>query len=284
MPEEGQSFDDFLSAELAGSGGDTSTETPAEAPAGPQPEEQPADTAPAEDATGDEALFDPAVLQQNPQLQPYAKQLQADYTRKMQSLAEERRKLEGIPEGTLQWARQLEEVAAVSPQAAAQMLQEAQARLLEAGAAQPEPEVYEDDDLWTDNERQLAQQNRALEQRLARIEQQSELARAQAQVDQQFSGLETELGVTIPPAERWAFLREMASEGIPITALAKVWRGTKGHEHTLRRGREEGEKALRARQALPSAPSGLASREPSGKPSPVGMDLGDYLYQELAGQ
>lgn len=265
------SLNEFLNADLAAADGDTSTETPAtpETPATSEPEAAPAaDTA---DATGEYDLgFDPADVQGNPEA---AKRMQADYTRKMQALAEQRRQLEGVDPSSLEWVRAFNEAAATNPAAARQMLQEAQRQFLEPSA---EPPFAQESDPWvTDTERQLAQ-------RLQALEHNHTLASNTALVRTQLDSLEAELGVKIPNHERNALWAEMTRDQIPYKHAATFWRGRHGVEQMRRLGREEGAKSAAAKAAMSPAPSGVVDR---GVEAPrKANSLREHLEMELAGQ
>lgn len=270
MPDN-ESLSDFLNADLAGDGDTSSTETPtapAETPATSEPVETPApaDTA---TATGDDDLvFDPADVQGNPEA---ARRMQADYTRKMQALADQRRQFEGIDTSSLEWVRAFNEAAATNPAQARQMLQEAQRQFLEQGT---EPPVTMDPggDPWvTDTERQLAQ-------RLERLEQQTTLASNQGQVRTQLDKLEADLGVQIPNHERQALWAEMTREQIPYKHAATFWRGKHGVEHMRRLGREEGAKQAAAKSQMAPAPSGVVDR---GVEAPrTANSLSEWLHSD----
>lgn len=269
-----QSLEQYLTADLT-SAGDTSEETSAAETSAAETEQQPdADTA---DATGEEWRFNSAEWDQlHPELAQYRKQLQGDYTRAQQQLREQQQAVEGFEGADLQWLKRLKEVAVVSPQAAAQMLAEAQAGLVPQAAA-----PVEEEDFWvTDSERRLAQENRSIAQRLERIEQETQLARVQAEVDRQWQTLEAELGITIPYQERLAHLQAMARENIPYQAVGRMWKAEHGFQHALRRGREEGQKLLREKQGLAPAPSGVQNRSPEVKPQ--ASSLLEHLMQDPA--
>ena len=279
--EQETSLKDFLT-ERVGSGG-TSPEPPAEPAAASQPTEPlklddlsdtpeaqpPADTAP--DATGeDEPLFNSReFLQQHPELEPYAKQLQADYTRKTQAIAEQRRALEGVDTAAVQWVRQFNEALATNPEQARAMLLQEQERLF-GGGAPPAP-VVEDDPWVTDTERQLATEVATVKQQLAEIKRQSELAEVQRQMHQQFDALEKEVGQKIPHEDRLAHIQRMAQLGLPYNQVATYYWGTAGREKALQMGREEGMRLAQQKAVMGGPPSSQVMSEPRTEPEPKSL-------------
>jgi hypothetical protein len=241
---------------------DTSQETPAaasETPAAETPNaEQPtpnADTAPEEAATGEgEWRFNSAEWDRlHPDLATYRKQLQGDYTRAQQELRERQQAVEGIDPSSLEWVRAYNAALVTNPQAARQMLAEAQAQF--DGTSAPAPVTPEIDDPWvTDTERLLAQ-------RLERLEQEHTTANNTALVRQQMDALEKEIGVLIDANARLALYTEMTREGIPLRHARTHWLGRHGVEHIRRLAREEGAKNVVAKQEMAPAPNGLVSRE-----------------------
>lgn len=266
MPE--QSLTEFLNADLAGTG-DTAEATPevaAETTATPTetPAADPADT-----ATGDDLGFDPADVQANPEA---AKRMQAAWTRKTQELAEQRKQLEGIDPGVLDWTRRLNEALVYDPASARQMLLEAQAQFDQQSATPPALAI---EDGWvTDQERQLAD-------RLTRLEQQTTLANNQATVRQQLDAVERDLGVSIPYEQRLALWTEMTREKVPFQHAGIYWRGRYGVEQIRQKAREEGLKSAATKAQMPAPPSGVVSRDIAAPVQRAGSLL-EHLERELA--
>lgn len=285
--DEEQQFTDFLSAELSGDG-DTAAATPTETTEAPETEEQPAgDTAAATPEEGEDADLQALIAEARTRDPQFAELLdrshktwQRGVTPKLQEASDLRRQIEGLNPSQLEWFRHVAQTASLSPQAAAQILQQEAAQLLGQSAAPPEP--ASDNDAWmTDTERQLAQQTRSLQQRLEQIEQQTALARVQSEVQQQFDAVGRELGVEIPPAERNAFVAKMAQQNVPHHLIGELYKAGPGLQHIVRKAREEGERSLRAKQALPASPSGIAARE-GGTAPPMPNDLREYLEMDPA--
>lgn len=273
--EDHQSLTDALNARFESADRDTSPETPqateASAPESPAPSESEpaADTAP--DATGEEEpLWNRAeFLQQHPELQPLAKQLQADYTRKMQAIAEQRKALEGVDTAAVQWLRQFNEALATNPQQARAMLEQEQARLFGTGPQTPAYEEPEEDLYVTEAERQHARDIAALKAQLAQMQQRSELAEVQARMHQQFDVLEKEAGVSLPQEQRLSIIEQMARAGVPYTQVGTFWWGTAGRDRLLQQGREEGLRLAQQKAALGAPPSAQVSAEPRDEPEPA---------------
>jgi hypothetical protein len=270
---------EHLNADLE-SAGDTSSETPAAAPettATETPEQQPADNA--EPATGDEEpLWNRAeFLQAHPELEPLAKQLQADYTRKTQALADQRKALEGVDPADVEWLRQFNEARIYNPALAQQMWQQASQQVL--GGSAP-PATPEEDPWVTDTERQLAARLERMEQQV----QQQNLAGIRAEVDRQWGALEAEAKVQVPQEQRIAVLQRMASlstpeRPIPVSELPLFYRGMFGYEAARRAGIGEGERVAQQRASLGAPPSSVVNT-PEVE-APRAKDLSEHLEREF---
>lgn len=267
-------------AEAAGedTGVPSGTTTPTEAPAAtaaeaPRTETQ-ATEAPSETpAQAGEAdwLGDPAFdwSRLDPQVVPLAKQLQADYTRKRQSEAEQVRQaqdqlkqFDGLDPGAAQWARQVDQLARTNPALAAQMLQQEAQRLAgsnQAPAQQADP--FDGIEPLSDVERLLLEERKTTRQQMAEMQRQLQEGvadRARAEVEQQFAKLEQEVGRKIPYEERvqvanWCQQHQVGNPEIAWKVLH--W------EDAKRIGREEASASLAQKAGLGPAPGGVASRE-----------------------
>lgn len=221
----------------------------------------PADTAPA--ATGDpEWKFDQAEFDAaHPELAPYRKQLQGSYTRAQQELAEQRKAVEGLDEGSIAWVRQVTQLAQTQPQLAAQMLEQERQRMLGAAPAPP-PDPFEGQVWLSDGERGLHRE--LLEQK--QIVQQLQQEHALTQIHRQFDALEKEIGRPIPHDERVKTAGYCTTRG--IRDPADGWRAMNWNAG-VQMGRDQAATVVAQKSGMGAAPGGVASREaPPGDREP----------------
>lgn len=262
-----------LTAALDDDAGDTDQPTPEREPEAAITEttepEPVGDTAPAA-TPEDEALFNSAeFLAAHPELTPYAKQLQGDYTKKTQQLAEQRKQFEGMSPDTLAWAKRLEQTAAVDPQAALQMIAEVQAQLQGASAPQPEPPA--EPEWMTDTERLLAE-------RLAKVESfslQQQAAANEAMATRLFGDLAKKFGLEdIPHDQKYQVIQRMQQRHAPLEEIPVYWGGMYGIEMAMQRGRDEGARSVAAKNGIGPPPRAVV---PGTGPPPEPKSLREAL-------
>lgn len=213
---------------------------------------QPADTA---EATGeaewkiDSADFDA----QHPELAPLRKQLQADYTRKQQEAAERLRLIDGLDEGSVQWMRQVRQLAQTNPEIAAQLLEQERQKLLGGGQPQRPPDPLEQQEWLSDGERLLHERLRKQEE----VIQQMQATAQRSAVEAEFSQLERTIGKPLSEQERTNLLHFCAANNVNLTNGWKL----QDYDRAVQRGRDEAAGVLRQKATLGAAPSGVASRE-----------------------
>jgi hypothetical protein len=215
------------------------------------PETAPADTAaPAtggEEFLGDEK-FDWASLP--PEQVPLARQLQADYTRKTQALAEQRKALEGVDEGSLNWMKQFQAVAQTNPTLAAQMLEAERQKFLPQAPTDP----FEGQQWLSDGERALQRELLQQKQIVAELQQ----AHGLQQINQRFDSLEKEVGRSIPQDERERTATYCLQRG--IRDPGDGWRAM-NWAAGIQMGRDQAAGVVAQKQGMGAAPGGVASRE-----------------------
>ena len=233
----------------------------AEASAG-DPEAQ----APAADDDAEPSFNREKYLAEHPELAPIAKQFQADYTRKMQELAEQRKQFEGLDESDIAGIRNFNNLAATNPAAAADWLAQ-QAEALR-GAQAPDP--YADQFFATDAERIAFERITRLEQQI----QASENRQIHATVERSFDQLGQTYGVAIPVAEREQVINQMAAQGVPLGMLETFWQGQNVKrliEAAARKARDEASGVVQRKAGIGGAPSGIAAREVAGTREPQSL-------------
>lgn len=223
----------------------------------------------------EEPVFNSAeFLRQHPELEPMAKSLQADYTRKMQQIAEQRKQYEQYQgrEEKIQALLQLDQLADQDPLNAAALLEQEAQRL--RGFAMPQQGAYQpgqiDLDDLTDNERLLLDRLQQAEARLNQLGQESNLSRserAQAVVDRQFTELEKEFG-QIPFEERQAAERVRQQFNLPPDQAALVWKAQHGVERARTRARDEALRVYQQKAGLAPPPAGITTRQSTAPPEP----------------
>lgn len=237
--------------------GDTAAQsatTPEPAPAAaettPTETSTPADTAAQDAATGesewriDSAEFDA----QHPELAPYRKQLQADFTRRQQELAEQRRQIEGLDEGSIQWVRQVRQLAQTNPEIAAQLLEAERQRLV------PQAPPQEEQVWYSDGERLLAQQVQQLQQTVR----QQELAYQKAAVETETAQLERAIGKQLSPQERDGLYTFCAQKRVNLEDGWKLM----DYDRAVQRGMDKARQVAQQKAGMGPAPGSTASREP----------------------
>jgi hypothetical protein len=234
-------------------GGDTAPATPEAAPAAvettPTETPTPADTAETP-ATGesewkiDSTDFD----NQHPELAPYRKQLQADYTRRQQELAEKQRLTEGLDEGSIQWMRDVRRLAQTNPEVARQLM-EAEAQRLAPQAPPPQEEPV----WYSDGERVLAQQVQQLQQTVR----QQELAYQKAAVEAETAQLERTIGKSLTPQERDGLYTFCAQKRVNLDDGWKLM----DYDRAVQRGMDKAGAMQQQKAGMGPAPGTTASRE-----------------------
>lgn len=254
MDEE---FRNAMSAAIDDSG-DTATATPeTTSPATnteTASEPKPADTGSTPEGaapTGDQWRFNSTEWDdKHPDLKQYRTQLQADYTRAQQALAEQRKSFEGVRPELIGWAADLDRLAAENPARAVAIL-EAQVAQLRAGQ---EPADDPDLEFVTESDRQVHQRLRTMEQ----FVQQQRLTALDAQLNNQFSQLEQQYG-TIPFEERQQVIAQMARHGAPPEVVKHYWAGM-NLDKVTQKAKDEASRSVAQKTAIGGAPSGIASR------------------------
>lgn len=255
-----------LNAEFAEGAGDTSTETPetpTERSEAETAEETPADTGSEPTPTGDdEWRFNSAEWDsQHPDLAKYRKQLQADYTKAQQQLADQRKAVEGLAEDDVRWLRTVTEAARLNPAYAKTLLQQAAEQLAQQTGTPPDP--YQGMEFATDTERQLAERVQQMEQFMH----EQRLNSVQQEVDRRFAELSKQYG-DIPFEQQHAVIQAMAQVNAPPAQIPLYWKGMFGIEQALRRGRDEGANTVRQKAGMSPPPAGIASRADEAPPEP----------------
>lgn len=228
----------------------------------------------------------------DPALQGVYKELQADYTRKTQQVAEMRKAFEADP--LYSTLKQVQELAQTNPaQLAVWLAEQAEIARQMAGDGQQQaaPEEQEiDPDYLTESERLLWQQNQSLRAELKKISdqlqgitptvEQARMERAKAQLDAKFGEIEGELGRKLTMEDRNAISEVAMSMGVRdlngIAAAAKAW----DYDNALKRGREQASKIVEQKRQVAT---GGRAVSPSGGNRPTGpMSIREMA--ELAAQ
>ena len=268
MPDQG--LDEFLAADL---GGDTEQSTPdtAQAETHETTEVSSTASAPAE-PDNLRALLD-AKKQAHPDLadtiDAIHRELQGGFTPKLQEAAELRRKLEGIDDGVLDWARNFRVTHSHSPAAARQMLQDALAEMESYENPSTPVDPYEELGYQSEVERRLAEESRALKGELAEVKQymiQQQAAALAATADKHFAELAVKFG-EIPFEQKRAIEIQRGQLNLPAEMIPVLWKGMFGAELIEKRAIEQAMSGQK--QGIGPPPSSLAS-----KPAPVELDPG----------
>jgi len=205
----------------------------------------------------DEPAWDRRVLDDHPELAPAYKQMQADYTRKMQELAEQRRQFEGVDPDTLSGVRYLNDLMARDPAAAAAALEQ-QAQQIRGMQA---PDPYEGQEFATEVERIQADDIRGLKQIVNELKNEH----LNASFERGFAKLEKTFG-EIPVEMRGQVAREMGMRGLGVQDLEMVYKALSFETHLTnakREARNATSAVVQRKAGMTPGPSGLAGRESS---------------------
>lgn len=210
------------------------------------------------------------------ELEPHVKHFQADYTRKSQELAEQRKALEAQQQQYSAYAA-LEQLAQQDPALARQILA-ARMGLTDEGvqAAGGETDPYGQLEL-TETERLLATQ---LQQMDARLQQQQQFYEQQVrqqqrvQIDAEFASLSRAIGREIPPEEQQRIAAfSLQHNGIPVEVAYRAM----DYDNALSRARQEGlnqgASVVQQKAGMAPAPSTAADR--AGRVTELSRDLGE---------
>jgi hypothetical protein len=195
-----------------------------------------------------------------------------------------------VPDQSVQWLKEFHEAEALNPALARQMLQQAMAQYPDESAAPAAAVEIPEFEPLTDGEEILYRDLVATKTELNAIKselqefrefkQQQDTASVQAKVEQQFDSVQAEAGVPIPREERDQMIRELIRRNLPYTEAANLWKATRGWDHALKRGREEGERIAAAKRQMSPSPSGIVHRD--NGPPPVANTLEEHLARTLA--
>lgn len=235
-----------------------------------------------------------------PELEPLAKQFQADYTRKAQALAEQRKEFEAQQQALAGFAR-LQELAQADPAQAAAVLQQWQQQLI---GGQVVPQQVDETDPYaliqpvTETEELLLRELRQIKQQTQEWQQFQEQQKAQEQqakvkaaweaMNAEYTQLEQQIGRQLSEAERDQIAGHCMQRGIQsITAGYRDlhWEAEIGRAKQL--GRDEASTIVQQKAGAPGAPSTLVARQPSGNALPEfknDRDLISHLYDTLSAE
>ena len=253
-------FTDVMTAAFDGEAQDPGADTPAlESPVDDAGEAagdvsgEPAETPSLDDA---EPLFNrEQYLAEHPELAPIAKQFQADYTRKMQELAEQRRQFEGVDEQSLSGLRYLNDLMARDPRAAAEALRQ-QAQQIEGMGA---PDPYAGQEFATEVERIQAGEIQELKTFVNEIRNEH----LNASFERGFAKLEKQYG-EIPPEMRGQVARELGMRNLGVQDLEMVYKALSFETHLTaasRKARNAASAVVQQKAGMVPGPSGIAGRE-----------------------
>jgi hypothetical protein len=210
-----------------------------------------------------------------PELEPLAKGFQADYTRKAQELAEQRKALEAQQQQIAAW-QNLNQWAAEDPaNAAAWLRQQADllARQVQAGETETDP--YAAIAPQTEVEEALLAQVKALAQEQKQLSQwhrEQQLRQQQEQISAEYTALSRQIGRELTQEEQNSIAAFAVQHNIPsVTFAYKAMRYEADLEAARRAGMNAGASVVQSKQAAGPAPAGLADR--SGAVADTPKDL-----------
>lgn len=229
-----------------------------------------------------------------PELEPLAKGFQADYTRKSQELAEQRKTLEA----QAQQYQALQQLAEADPRLAEQLIR-AHLGLTDDGAqaATSETDPYAQIEPVNDNERFLIERNRVMEARLAQQEQffQQQVQRQNLErIGAEFAALEKQVGREIPAGERDQIATACIQRAVQLSdgtwqapTPSQMFREVHWEAEMTRamqRGRDEAASVVQQKASGAPAPSGIVNRTPNTLefPSDPGK-LVEFIYDRMNG-
>jgi hypothetical protein len=230
------------------------SDTPAE---GSSPPANDAGTTDTEDASLQELLA--RRKQEHPELADTVdaiyKELQGGYTKKFQTLAEQRKQLEGVDLTLVDTLRQFQQL---SPAQQVQWL-EYQADLLKQSQAQdPNPQESEFAEVegilpdWLIEEIKL--------NRMSRVEQQK--AKIAADIERSFTALQNEVGREIPPEEREHVFTFLTKRNLAVEDIPWVYRAL-NFDKAEKIGIEKARQIREQKETAPQPPSSTAVRSGS---------------------
>lgn len=205
------------------------------------------------------------------------REFQSQLTPRLQEAAELRKQFEGLDPADAQFLRQVNEMALVNPQAAAQMLENARQQLLGAYSV-PEVQAPEEWEFATPMEQRQYQELQELKAWRA----QEETARTKADMEQQFTAIGKEFGQEVPYEERQAAARYCLEKQIHPSQIGLVWKGMYGLQQAKRLGRDEASSVIERKSGLHPGPSGITMPPPAPAPEP--KTLREALEQAAAGK
>lgn len=203
------------------------------------------------------------------------REMEAAWTPKLQRAAELEKQFgsEDIA-SDLEFVRRVNEVARVSPAAAAQMLEDARQHLLRQQGAPPAPSAYpppapepEGMEWASEGERYLYQQ----QQQILAWQQQQQIAHNQAMMEREFQAIQQEFGREVPQAQREAAAQWCIDRRLGADAIGIAWRGLYGAQLSRQLGRDEGAQVGAQKAALGNRPSNIAP--PASQPAPEPKSL-----------
>lgn len=206
--------------------------------------------------------------------------MQGDYTRKMQEIAEEKKRLGGIPDTTLEFARTIEQLAATDPQAAARALQAQVDALNQAyggGHAEPEPPYFDPETGYqpqTEIEAQLVSRLQQLE-RAQQIQTERE---QRARIQGEMAEVHRMNGTPLPVPDQVRVIRYAAERAVTLPEAYRLLNWDTLLQREQARAREEGMTQALQRNGLPPTGGGLSSRE---APPPEVTDVKEIAREEL---
>lgn len=253
-----EDFSSMMNEAFDAAAGDTAPATPAPASETPPVEttstplpETPAEAGEAE-FLGDK--FDWSKVP--PEQLPALKGFQADYTRKMQQIAEQRKALEAVDPAMLNFAQTVQQVAQTNPALARELLLQQAQQLGGAAppAAAPDPYAQVLQSEFVSEDTKLIA--RELQQVKALVAQQ-EQARAQEHINRRFAETESQYSQKIPEDERRKVCQYCLANQIPDVGLG--WK-LMNFDRVRQMGIDEGSRVLQQKAAMGAPTNGVAAR------------------------
>lgn len=250
----------------------------------PAPEVDPAPATPSTSATAEDRFtdLDPETL--DPALRDRYRQMQTDYTRKTQSLAEVRKKFEGVPDQTIEFARMVEQLATTDPRAAARVLQQ-QAEAFEQAFGDPSPEApYDPWSQGTEDAGQLQPQSETEAYLLTELQQMKRAQQVQAQREQanrirdEMAEVAKIAGTPLPVPDQVRVIRYAAERNVTLPEAYRLLNWQTLVDRERHQAREEATSAALQRAGLPPTGGGLTHRE---APPPEITDVKEIARAEL---
>lgn len=216
-------------------------------------------------------------LKNHPDLEPVAKSMQGDYTRKTQELANERKQYEGL---TPEEIAEYKALKGMSPEQRADYYWE---KWSQEGTPSAEDDPLADYVPKTDEDAVLykayLQQQEQLNQ-ITPVIGHYTAAQQEAQINQAFTSLATQIGREIPDEERAAIEQAVVDSGAILAinsgklsiaqAVQNAYR-LSTYDQRYQDGVNEGSKSLADKAGLPSPPAGITPRN-SNNPQPQNID------------